>query len=313
MEASKALAIQTQAVALADQIAEFLPGGKEMPLQTRKALAYLAAAHGLDPWMGEVYAIPQKDKDSGAVMGWALCIGRNGWLRHAEQTARYGGHTYKWLSKEEALSLRLQPGDDAAKCLVYKSMPGSGRAAMEYEGFGVVKSWEKSRMNHWMLARKRALVDGLRQAFPIGMPRFEGVAPGLSAQVIDEDTGEVLQGGQAPALLEVGSMDLPAGTVEPTETTEPAEPAELWLPEAEAAASNAAPGSPAPGTGDQTPGHWIGHAASRNKFWAAASKAGFKPAGVHSLFGVNHMSDYPGTVDQAIASLQEAAAVRDVG
>ena len=194
-------ALVAEATAMAQAMAEFLPGGAAVPEATRKAMALLAVHHGLDPFLGEVYAIPQRrqnDRGQWETTGYTLGIGRGGWLRNAERSGLYRGHCFRSLNADETKGLKVGPNDLGTCCIVYKVTDrthGQSRA-YQVEGFGVVKSDEKSKMDHFKLARKRAFVDALRNAFPMQVPTMNGQQ--MDVRIIDEDTGEILGNGHEP-------------------------------------------------------------------------------------------------------------------
>jgi hypothetical protein len=188
----------TKANEMAKAMIEFLPGGNTLPEATRQAMAMLAVNNGLDPFLGEVYAVPQKRKNERTgtweIVGYALGIGRGGWLRNAERSGLYQGNEFRFCTPEEEAAMGVQKGDVAMCCNVFKAV-SSVRHSGNYRvsGFGIVGVDEKSKMNHFQLSRKRAFVDALRNAFPMAVPKVNGEQ--MQVRVVDDETGEILGNG----------------------------------------------------------------------------------------------------------------------
>jgi hypothetical protein len=213
---------------MAKAMMEFLSGGNTLPEPTRRAMSMLAVHNGLDPFLGEVYAVPQKRKDDRtgvwSITGYALGIGRGGWLRNAERSGLYQGNEFRFCTPEEGAAMGVQKGDVAMCCNVFKAV-SSVRHSGNYRvsGFGVVGADEKSKMNHFQLARKRAFVDALRNAFPMIVPQMDGAQ--MQMQVVDEETGEVLGNGHEPGKESEPTVQLQAprqDEAQPAEFTEAA-------------------------------------------------------------------------------------------
>ncbi len=205
-EKTKALVVPPQPGELVTQQAElmakallgFLPGGAALPVPTRMAMAMLAVQNGLDPFLGEVYAIPLK-KENEQTHKWetsyALGIGRGGWLRNAERTGLYRGHDIRFPTTDESKALGLGPADIGQVCTVFKANGVTRHSGEErVVGYGVVRGDDKTRMNHFTCARKRAFVDALRMAFPMRKLRDED-GEQMQIRVVDEETGEVMSNG----------------------------------------------------------------------------------------------------------------------
>lgn len=245
------VALMQQANEMAAAMVEFLPGAKDVPEATRKAMAMLAIRQGLDPFLGEVYAVPQRKKNdrTGAweTVGYALGVGRGGWLRNAERSGMYRGHGFRELTPTEARYLKVGDDDIGIACWVRKvaNANDGGHRGYDVEGFGVVRGGpnaDKSKMEPYKLARKRAFVDALRNAFPMQVPTLNGRQ--MDVRIIDEDTGEILGNGhepsaqppptEPPASIEADlaefseapapkiADDLPWSDAEVTQVTEPA-------------------------------------------------------------------------------------------
>lgn len=198
---------QNQDVAVREyehRIAEFLPGAKDVPQQIRLAMAQIAIVHGLDPFLKEVWPIPQKNRN-GEVVGWDLMIGISGWRSSAWRSNEYWGRHFEKCTPEERGWLGAQTNDIAIKCLVYRRR--TGQKPMEFDGYGLFRvGHEYTKMNPLQCARYRAERDAMKAAFPISMPA------GIGAKVADEETGEIIN----------GSHD--DGPKRDVITTEPAEP-----------------------------------------------------------------------------------------
>jgi hypothetical protein len=203
-QAAGPVALMQQANEMAQAMVEFLPGAKDVPEATRKAMAMLAIRQGLDPFLGEVYAVPQRKKNdrTGAweTVGYSLGVGRGGWLRNAERSGLYRGHGFRELTPTEAKYLRVGDADIGIACWVRKvpNANDGGHRGYDVEGFGVVKADDKSKMEPYKLARKRAFVDALRNAFPMQVPTVGGQQ--MDVRIIDEDTGEILGNGHEPGV-----------------------------------------------------------------------------------------------------------------
>jgi hypothetical protein len=200
------VALMQQANEMAQAMVGFLPGAKDVPEATRKAMAMLAIRQGLDPFLGEVYAVPQRKKNDRTgvweTVGYALGVGRGGWLRNAERSGLYRGHGFRELTPTEAKYLKVGDEDIGIACWVRKvpNANDGGHRGYDVEGFGVVRGGpnaDKSKMEPYKLARKRAFVDALRNAFPMQVPTVAGQQ--MDVRIIDEDTGEILGNGHEPS------------------------------------------------------------------------------------------------------------------
>lgn len=168
------------------RIAEFLPGAKDVPQNIRLAMAQVALAHGLDPFLKEVWPIPQKNREK-QIVGWDLMIGIAGWRAAAWRSNEYWGRRFEKCSAEERGWLGAGANDIAIKCIVMRRR--TGQKPMEFDGYGLYKvGQEYSKMNPLQCARYRAERDAMKAAFPISLP------VGVGAKVADEETGEIING-----------------------------------------------------------------------------------------------------------------------
>lgn len=168
------------------RIAEYLPGSQNVPKPIRLAMAQIAIAHGLDPFLKEVWPIPQKNRN-GDITGWDLMIGIAGWRAAAWRSNEYWGRRFEKCSIEERQWLGAQSSDIAIKCIVMRRR--TGQKPMEFDGYGLFRTGhEFSKMNPLQCVRNRAERDAMKAAFPISLPI------GVSVRVADEETGEVING-----------------------------------------------------------------------------------------------------------------------
>lgn len=179
---------QNQEVAVRDfekRIAEFLPGAKDVPQPIRLAMAQIAIVHGLDPFVREVWPIPEKK--NGEIVGWNLMIGIAGWRAAAWRSNEYWGRRFEKCTDEERGWLGAKPADIALRCIVMRRR--TGQPPMEFDGYGLFRvGSEYTKMNQLQCARYRAERDAMKAAFPISLPA------GVGAKVADEETGEIING-----------------------------------------------------------------------------------------------------------------------
>lgn len=164
------------------RIAQFLPGGNTLPAEVRLGMAQIAIAHGLDPWLREVWPIPNKDKQ-GNVTGWSLMVGITGWRSNANRSGEYWGRRFEKCTQEERDWLRAGPRDIAIKCFVLRRKTGSH--PIEFDGYGLYRDGEYTKMNPLFAARLRAERDAMKAAFPISAPA------GIDLKYGDENGEEI--------------------------------------------------------------------------------------------------------------------------
>jgi len=172
---------------LEQRIVDFLPGAKEVPTSVRMAMAQISIAHGLDPWLKEVWAIPVKK--SGQIVGWELMIGISGWRNAAHRTNEYWGRRFEKVSDEDRKAMGAGANDLVTRCIVMRRKTGQQPA--EYDGYGMASPAEFSKMNKFQLARLRAERDAMKAAFPISAPI------GVTLSAVD-DEGQVINGDHGP-------------------------------------------------------------------------------------------------------------------
>jgi hypothetical protein len=172
--------------ALAAQYFEFLPGARDVPPEGRLALAHIALAHGLDPFLKEAWAIPVKDRQTKQIIGFEIMVGITGWRRSAHDSNEYWGRRFEQCSPDERKWLRAGPDDLAIKCIILRRK--TGQQPMEFDGYGVFKTGEFSKMNPLQCVRNRAERDAMKAAFPITLH-----VPGGKVTIVD-DAGEIING-----------------------------------------------------------------------------------------------------------------------
>lgn len=207
---------------LADRIAEFLPQSRQLPKDTRLTIAQIALAHRLDPFLGDIWAIPERGKVGGewVTTGYRIMIGITAWRRAAQDSGEYWGRHFEKATDEERKWLGVGPNDLAMRCIIYRRK--TGQQPCEYDGFGVFKAGEPSKMNPLQCVRLRAERDALKGAFPIG---FGGgsVKIGVADDTGEEINGDVSHGpkwdvvttGQPP--IEQHTAEAPAAPPDPEE------------------------------------------------------------------------------------------------
>lgn len=163
-------------------IVALLPAVAEADEGTQLALAYLTISYGLDPFMGDIWAIPRKVK--GQPAGWGLMLGITGRRKVAFRSGQYDGLTFRWLTEDEAalLDVDLGKGFKAIACEVRRR-----DCSAPFVGLGVVEPGDPSRMNHGQLAKLRAERSALKLAFPVELP---SVVEALREVDIEEDVVE---------------------------------------------------------------------------------------------------------------------------
>jgi hypothetical protein len=171
---------------LAQRIFDFLPGARDVPPEGRLALAQIAIAHGLDPFTGEVWAIPQRNRN-GEVIGFRLMVGIAGWRAHAHRSSEYCGRVFRDCTPEERAALGAGSGDLAVRCIITRRK--TGQHAMQFDGYGLFRRGEATKMNPLQAVRLRAERDAMKASFPLSLS--VGVAAPVS--IVDE-TGEVIDG-----------------------------------------------------------------------------------------------------------------------
>lgn len=164
------------------RITALLPPVAKADKGTQLAVAYVTMAYGLDPFVGDLWAIPRKEK--GKTVGWGLMFGIRGLRKAAFRSGQYDGCSFRWLTEGEAdlLGVDLGRGDKAIACEVRRL-----DCSEPFVGFGVVRPDDTSRMNHGKLAKLRAERAALRMAFPVEVP---GLVATVAGTVVAEGEGD---------------------------------------------------------------------------------------------------------------------------
>lgn len=166
---------------MAGRILAMLPNAKKLNENERLGLAQLAVAHGLNPFNGEVWALP----------GIGLMIGVKGlrkkahehvagnfWIDYREVTDQE--ERKRWRIPEGALAFEARLYDsenirtytDTIKNLMAAGIPWESVEKMVgtrpyTSGIGVLKSGESTKMEPVQCARKRAESNALKQRFDV--------------------------------------------------------------------------------------------------------------------------------------------------
>lgn len=156
---------------LATRLLQMLPQVKKVGFAGALALAQVAVRMGLNPLVGEIWAIPHKDGS------YSLMTGIKGLRRagHNQAAADNGFYTVRFrVAKDEELQgVTLGAGDLARAC----DLVVSGDRARAYReqtqslpiftGIGIYRHGEQTMMHPLACARKRAEADALKQAFDL--------------------------------------------------------------------------------------------------------------------------------------------------
>lgn len=185
---------------LEQRIVDFLPGAKDVPHDVRMAMAQIGIAHGLDPFLKEIWPIPVKNRDK-QIVGWELMIGISGWRNAAHRSNEYWGRRFEKVTDEDRKAIGAGSNDLVARCIVMRRKTGQQPA--EFDGYGLARSDEFSKMNKFQLARLRAERDAMKAAFPISAPI------GVVINAVD-DEGNTINGDHGPDLESLSGYD--AGT-----------------------------------------------------------------------------------------------------
>jgi len=161
---------------MSKRLMAMLPSVKQLGSVGAMALAQAALAMGLNPFIGEVWAIPQ-DRTGKT---FAIMPGIKGIRRKArEQTAADNGYytvSFRSARPEEVEGLIIGGGDIVRAC----DLRVVGDRALKlykitgavpcFTGIGVYRHGESTKMMPLHVARKRAEADALKQAFDIPLP-----------------------------------------------------------------------------------------------------------------------------------------------
>ncbi len=155
------------------RIKTMVPNANKMDNAGVLALAQVSVALSLNPITGEVWAIPQKGGT------YAIMAGIKG-LRKAARVAvekRDKNGTYyidhRLPTEDEIKGVTINEGDFARACDCYILTDATiamaqitGKPIM-FTGLGIFRAGERTKMEHVMVARKRAEADALKQAFDL--------------------------------------------------------------------------------------------------------------------------------------------------
>lgn len=269
---------RTQVRELAERLTQMLPNVKQLGNAGALALAQVSISMGLNPFVGEIWAIPQKGGT------FSLMTGIKGLRRAARHQAAADDGMYtvafRHVTEDEAAGLRINPGDIIRACDLWQD----GRKARafaeftgnipKFTGIGVYRQGEKTMMNPLHVARKRAEADALKQAYDLPI--------GLQPQV-DEFTHDDTY----PMPAEPATRGRKKLYNDPGNQNAPASAARLKVV--------------------QPPVHWIAPVEIRRAWWAwCKNELNLSSQQVHRLLDVESMYNYPGTHAQARCELQVA-------
>lgn len=292
---------------LAGRITRMLPAVKELGEAGALALAQVSIAMGLNPFIGELWAIPKKGG------GFSLMTGIKGLRRAARQQSAADDGMYtislRQVTPDEAEGLRVNPGDILRACDLYHD----GRMARrfyeftgeipKFTGIGVYRQGEATKMNPIQVARKRAEADALKQAFdlPIGLqPEVEQLANEdaypLPAEPPTRGRNKLFKHVH-PRTAASSTAALPHGLI-PTHSI-----ADTHIPDSHMTTEVI-----------RIPRHWITDPDVRRSWWAwARDTHGLAPAEVLEILAVPSMLDYPGSQAKARWELDMALLDQDPG
>jgi len=202
---------------LASRLQISMPSGTKLTQSEAIALAQLGLAHGLDPFNGEVWLIP----DSG------LMVGIKGLRKCADRQATREGTIY-WGDPHQVPPANYNADE---KAVVYEYLLRDSRntqawarsihelttAGVPYKeaiemlgqspvviGIGIATPGEKSRMPLHQRARKRAEADAIKQRFNVDFANFSLDEPDQVVITGPVSNGELSEKTQEQLLAELG-------------------------------------------------------------------------------------------------------------
>jgi len=198
---------------IAGRCQQMIPGIIKLPADLRQpaslAMAQISVMAGLNPFIGELWPIPQKSRRDGQVDGFQIMVGVKGLRRVARRQAKelgllppYYRPDWRWPTQEEREAMNLVKGDVAIVCLLELFLPrdhpffNHGDERYTVEGIGLVRASYRGKMEPIQAARKRAESDALKMAFDI--PLGESV---VDADYEATDWIEVKPESEIPALV----------------------------------------------------------------------------------------------------------------
>jgi len=182
---------------LTRRILTMLPGAKDLGPYGAGALAQASLAMGLNPLIGEVWAIPQGGRQNdGTHKSYAIMVGIKGLRTKAHEQARadHGMFTVHFRSptEDEMYGVKLNNGDIARACDLVVSGDRAARhhdltgEVPRYVGIGVYRGGESTKMHPLQVARKRAEADAIKQAYDVPLSFVSGGAQQVDIEVEDE-------------------------------------------------------------------------------------------------------------------------------
>lgn len=145
------------------------------------ALMVVANQYGLNPWTKEIYAFP--DKNNGIVP----VVGVDGWARIINSHPMFDG-------------MDFEQDDQACTCIIHRKDRSHPIRVTEYMG-----ECRRANVGPWQshpkrMLRHKAMIQCARIAFGYGgIYDFDEAERIVEGTVIDNDTGEISSGKQAPA------------------------------------------------------------------------------------------------------------------
>ena len=164
-----------------------LPSAKDLGPAGAGALAQASLAMGLNPFIGQVWAIPQRGGTYGIMVGISGLRAK----AHEQAKADHGMYsvTYRQVREDEIEGLQINKGDIVRACDLTVSGDRARRhlemtrEVPRYTGIGVYRSGESTKMNPLQVARKRAEAEAIKQAFDVPLSFVYG---GASQDVVFE-------------------------------------------------------------------------------------------------------------------------------
>lgn len=203
---------------LSDRLTIMLPGAKDLGRAGTMALAQASLAMGLNPLIGELWAIPQgRRKQDGTYDSYAIMVGIKGLRSKAHDQVQADGGMFvphiRRAREEEIEGLQINKGDIVRAC----DLTVSGERARRhhdltgeiprYTGVGIYRNGEKTRMSPLHVARKRAEAEAIKQAFDVPLSFVYGAAPGRDLELESggeryTEIGDSLANGSATEAIE---------------------------------------------------------------------------------------------------------------
>lgn len=298
---------------MAERILYMLPGVKKIGKHAAYALAQVAVSMGLNPFIGEIWAIPGKG-------GFSISGGIKAYRRAARNEMKRQDGCYdlqfRLPTKDEVEGVDLQPGWLVRVC----KLTLFSRRALKfadytkrlptYTGIGIFRgSLEHTQMQPLQCVRKRAEADALKQAFdlPLAFADYTDPQNGHDPYVSRRENAipDAAQGGDEP--LDVQDAEM----VPPDEFDDEYEDG-VYLDQ-EPTTTVTPPTTPAENSSVENGGekattaarHWIDGETRNGKkvsaaFWAwVGSELGLSNDEVHEALEVESVKDYGGTMGEA--------------